>query len=156
VFGKTVSARLQALITRRVEMQDVGEDPLDQLLEAKPRDVSDWLAARATLADGAPKLLPVADGDVATAVLAEAEARAGAWLLRSGRKTRSAWDVLRVGLLLELCAEPVTSVASRVGRSHTSARRTYAAHAAFLRADPIYRARAGELGCEIVRRCHAE
>ncbi|MFT5478738.1 MAG: hypothetical protein ACI8Y8_004107, partial [Planctomycetota bacterium] len=135
------------LVERRIAASDRTRnvDPLDHLVQAAPERVLRWLRAKARLADGSWPGVPVCDpGSVAHAVKIGRE-RAPGWLVRPSQKARDAWDVLEIGLLRDLAGATYQEIGTRTGSSAETAARIYRQHAALMRTDDEYAARAGEV-----------
>jgi REP element-mobilizing transposase RayT len=137
VFGGLLSPRVQRLVERRLEARQVGEDPLDELLEAAPRDVLAWMRRKAALADGTGVGLPVADPEDVADVLA-----------RVGREQASIQAQL--ALLRELCALTFAEAGARVGVTESAAWKLYSRHRQRLEADAGYAERVATLATQVL------
>ncbi len=73
--------------------------PLDMLVGGAPSVVLAWLKRKSELADNTQPGLPIATPEVLFGILALAETRGPPLILKPGRKARSSWPILKVGLL---------------------------------------------------------
>jgi hypothetical protein len=114
------------------------EDPLDDLIDAAPEAVLDWMRRKAALADGTRPALAVLDPVRLDAALEGLPERGEAWRLHR----RDGWAVLRVGLARQLCGLRLDELAERAGCSRSAAGDTARLHGRLLQADEEYARRA--------------
>ncbi len=153
-FGPRGTPTASALIERRLEHAGRCEDPLDQLVNAAPRRVLEWMRRKARLADGTTIGVPVCDEETVCLVVQQARARSGEWSVRPGRRAVDAWPTVQVGLLRELCGSTLRQAGARTQRPASGACILDERHRRLVQDDESYAARAAELAREALIRCH--
>jgi hypothetical protein len=154
VFGDPLSPGLARVIERRIEQVGRGRDPLDDLIEAAPERVLQWMRRKAALADGTGIGWPVCDPeDLSAGIAVERSARAN-WRLRISRSSSDAWQLVEIALLRELCGSSWPSIGARVGLSAEGAARCYRRHALALETDGEYAAGAARVAATAIERCY--
>lgn len=138
VFGG-LSMSLARVVEARLRSQ-AREDPLDDLIRAAPDSVAEWMGRKARLADGSKPGLPVvAPEAVEEAVQGLEGSVEEAWKI--GR--RSAWLVLRVGLMRQLGGLSLEAIGDRVGLARSGVGNITGLHLRLLESDTTYSQRAG-------------
>jgi REP element-mobilizing transposase RayT len=127
-FGEALSPALHRVVMRRLEGRGQGVDPLDDLLDATPEAVLEWMRRKAQLADGTSIGLPMCDTEHASEMLQSQRERQGAWSIAVSRKSTDAWRLVKVALLRDLCAARWSEVAARVAMTPEGARECYRRH----------------------------
>lgn len=153
-FGKPLSPRLVRLIEKRMSLSNDSDDPLDDLLGAAPQRVAEWMRRKAALADGTEVGMPVCDVDDVDEVLRAAELMEGRWNLTGTVKPQSAWPIVHVALLRELCGSTLHDAATRTGTTVNGAWKRYARHKSCVDEGGEYALRAAELACRAMQACH--
>jgi len=153
-FGEPLSPGLRRLVERRTTFPENAVDPLDELIHAAPPGVLDWMRRKAALADGTKVGYPVSDPEELDGFVALAASARGDWHIKQSRKSLSAWPIVRVGLLRDLCASTLEDAASRTGMSCNAAWRAHRRHRDLLTNDPEYSRLVAELATSVLRRCH--
>lgn len=132
-FGR-LPAALAAIVEARWSSR-VLEDPLDDLVDAAPPVVLDWMRRKARLADGVPVGLPLVDPDSLERAVFEISSESEAdW--RIGR--RAGWTVVRAGLALQLCGSSLAETAERLTLSKSTVDVLIRQHALSLLTDEEY------------------
>lgn len=153
-FGSRGTPAALRLIERRLARAGGRADPLDELLNAAPGRVLEWMRRNARLADGTMIGVPVCDEETVCLVVEQARARCGEWSARPGRRAVDAWPTLKVGLLRELCGSTLQQAGARTQRPATGAWILDERHRRLVLEDEAYAARAAELAREALIRCH--
>jgi REP element-mobilizing transposase RayT len=154
VFGEIPPEGVGRLLDRRIEMQGQGMDVLDDLIDAAPERVLEWMRRKAQLADGTRVGLPVCDPEAVAAIVAEARGSEGDWRVAEPGATSDVWAAVEVGLLRDLCGATLAEAAQRTGTSISSAHRREARHRLALSESEFYATRASTLASRALERCH--
>jgi REP element-mobilizing transposase RayT len=154
VFGAPLAEGLRRLVERRIELQSLGIDPLDDLLGAAPFQVLEWMRRKAKLADGTEVGLPVCDGADVSAIVADERARRGDWKLGGRGPKSDAWRIAEVALLRDLCGATLAEAGERTGTTISGAASREARHRRALEEDAQYAALVSELAARSMERCH--
>lgn len=154
VFGTGMPKDRVEWMEQRIRAGNRGPDPLDDLIRRAPAQVRQWLADRASLADGTRAVVPVVPPSGVLRVLREAESGRPRWEVRLHRKARSGWAVARIALLRDLAGETFCAIALRTKGSPSATRAAYTDHRELLRASPEYAEQVGHLAHAAVQRCH--
>jgi hypothetical protein len=117
------------VLARRVLLGDRYPDSFPDLIEAAPHSVRQWLVERAKLADGMRPGLPVADADSILDAVKRAFSLDPRWRLGGPKCLYPAADVMCAGLLRQVCAETLETIARRLARSVAVVRRMLGVHA---------------------------
>lgn len=149
-FGTPPSARLQALVERRVALRRPGEDPLGELLDAAEEGVLAWMGRKAALADGVGVGTPVCSPEVVMTEIAKRRTENPDWCLHLGRKRTPAWAQLEVALLRDLAGLTWEVIGARVGVGPNGCWRMYRRHRVSMVNHSGYAGLAAELGREVV------
>jgi REP element-mobilizing transposase RayT len=143
VFGGVSGADLAA-VTELVEARmtaRIRSQSREQLLEAIPAHVQQWMKWKIRLADGMDIGLPICTpGTLRRALEGDREQR-GAWMVEDGRRTWRGMEIARFGLLHELCRRSWQEVAKLESVSAARAHRLGQVHRRLLREQPDYAAR---------------
>ena len=153
-FGGAPSERVWRLIERRMSLSNDEHDPLDELLAAAPWRVLEWMRRKAALADGTEIGMPVCDADDVREIVEEARRIRGEWWSAGSGKPVSAWSVIEVALLRDLCGTTLAEAGQLTGTSANGVWRRYARHQRCLTADGEYAEQAAELAALALARCH--
>jgi REP element-mobilizing transposase RayT len=157
VFPALTGGHMRTVVERRLAQPARTLGPTDDLLDAAPAHVRQWLERRAMSADG----LAAGPALAAPAAILQAlrdERRAdGDWLLpprgpsRSGPR-RDGWRVLAAGLLRTSAGMALAEVAESLGISVSGAHQLARQHGELLLQRPEYAARAQRLLSSALRR----
>lgn len=122
-------------IERRMERGMVpGEDDFEHLLEAATPKIRDWAVRKAQLADGTRPGVPIVPVDLAASSITQRAIPLRAALpsrLRRGR--REPLDLLRAGILRDLCGLAFHEIAALLGKSRSSVADAVRTHHALVR-----------------------
>jgi len=130
-LARVIEARLKSRAT---------EDPLDNLLNAAPSTVLEWMKRKAKLADGTLPGLPVlAWNSIHDAVRTLAMGTDPSWKI--GR--RSGWVVLRVGLARQFCGLGMEEIGGLEGVSPSGVGKLARLHSKLILSDDQYAHRSG-------------
>ncbi|HVS18730.1 MAG TPA: transposase [Planctomycetota bacterium] len=150
VFGRRPSPGQRWLVERRLDCCAGPDDPLDNLVEASPTRVREWMCRKAALADGTRAGIPLVDPMGVEACLAiEAQVR-GPWTIELGRNLNDAWLLARIGLLRDLCGTTLEETALRCGRSHQYIAKLHGRHRQMLQQDAAYADRLAHLAAALL------
>jgi len=127
-FSAGCSGELSRIIERRLRADDELADPLDELLGAATEQVIEWMRRKAALADGTAPGLVVASPETVQEVVGRRAAMRGAFSVSPCGRQRSAWHLLRAGLLRHLAGVSVMQVAAILGRPRSTMSLWLAAH----------------------------
>lgn len=150
-FGGFATPALERIVQRRLELPPDADDPLDELLDAAPERVADWMRRKALLADGTEVGLPICDAEDVARVVKLARASRGEWSVRRSQKPIDAWPQVQVALARDLCAATFAEAGTRVGMTEGGACKLYRRHRECLLASEEYAERAAELVSAVVR-----
>jgi hypothetical protein len=152
LFRRPQTASERAWIEDRVLRGDRHEDAFSNLIDAAPEVVRQRLVERARIADGMRPGVPILDVDTLLAAIGFEQSRRPTWLIGDGKRRRSAWDVIQVGLLRTLCEVPFRAIAELAAVPISTAQTRCAAHACLLQSDAEYE----EVVTQVVRRALQE
>jgi len=144
--GELVEARLE---------RPSGPDPLDDLVLDAPSDVQAWMQRKAALADGRRVALPVCGRVALRRSLEHDRDVHGVWMVEDGRRTWRGAELVRYGLLHDLCGLAWTEIARSEDTSPSRAQRLGAAHRRLMTQHDEYARRASELAHAAIQRCLA-
>jgi REP element-mobilizing transposase RayT len=153
-FGDPISPSLARVIERRIESGARSPDPLDDLLDATPERVLDWMRRKVALADGTCLGLPVCDPADIVEVLAAERALRPDWRLPPLSARCGVWQILEVALLRELCGASLAEIGLHIDLSDQGALRAYRHHVRALSELPEYAEVAGRLAALAIARCY--
>jgi hypothetical protein len=142
------------LLEKRIESSRDALDPLDDLLNAAPEVVLEWMRRKAALADGTTVDLPVCDEDDVDDVLVQAMLVEGEWSVSHLRKSTNAWPQVRLALLRDLSGASLASAGHRSGMSINGASVTYSRHRHCMLECPEYAGRVAKLAERALAACH--
>ena len=117
VFGHP-SRELAEVIESRT-CHPAGEDPIEELLAAGPRELQNWMVRKARMADGTDPLLPVVSLSRLEKEIEMASRRS--WRLSFGGRPRDAWPVILAGLGRDYCGAGLAHLGKATGLSVTTA-----------------------------------
>ena len=106
IFGtgsKSDPNSLDELVEERLRSRS-ELDPLDDLIGAKPAEVRDWLARKATLADGVRIGLPLCSLGVLMRIADADFEEFGPWYIEDRKDVLRGHEVARIALLRDLCS----------------------------------------------------
>ena len=144
----------QEVVERRLMAPHAEEDPLDMLVGGAPSVVLAWLKRKSELADNTSPGLPVATPRVLIEILESAECEGPAMTLKPGRKSFSAWPVLRVGLLRAACGSSFSEISMHMGTSLSTAHQRSKEHLRQMQSCDEYSAVAAKVLSEALARVH--
>ncbi len=154
LFASPLSPALVRVIERRIQSGVRGPDPLDDLIDAAPEQVRDWMRRKTVLADGTSIDLPVCDAQDTRGLIAERRAQRSEWRLSLRRQSCDAWQLLEVALLRGLCGLGWAETSSQLGVSDQVAMRMHRDHGRLLNLDTEYADAASRLASEAIVRCY--
>ncbi len=154
LFAGPLSPALVRVIERRIETGVRGPDPLDDLIDAAPEQVLDWMRRKAALADGTNLDLPVCDAHDVRGLIAERRVERSEWRLTLRHHSFDAWQLLEVALLRGLCGLAWTEIGSQVEISDRVAMRGQREHERLLNLDAECADAASRLASEAIARCY--
>jgi len=138
-FPAKNAARLKDLVERRLRYAGEDEDPTDDLWDAAPERIREWMRKRSWNADRSDPGVPIVAPQDVLAVVAAARARRPDWELRRRRARHPAWLPATVALLRDVAGATFTECAALLDlSSRAHLRREYEAHATALSSDPGY------------------
>jgi REP element-mobilizing transposase RayT len=143
VFGPTLLSAERGLVNARIKSPATEEDELDDLVKAAPPRVRAWMVRKAALADQTKPGLPYVDARVILDHTHAAQRAEPNWTCIPGkRQPRSAWPILRVGLLRDLAGQTHQQVAQALDLSQSSSQTRAKQHRQLVQEDAVYRRRA--------------
>lgn len=147
IFGREELAPLRQVVQQRIG-RSWSVDPLDDLVQAAPAKILDWLRQRANLADGTRPGQPVADAATVEAVLSQAACHGGGSL--PGALDQDPWRILRVALIRQLCSLTQQAIADRIGCSITQINALLQRHRKRISSDTEYGRQATEHAVDVL------
>lgn len=147
-FGVRVPSVLHRLVGARIVHGSL-EDPLDEILGARPEQVAEWMRRKALLADGTRPGLPVSD--LAT-VERSIEASLDASKRAGERIADNEWRAMTAGLAQALTSCTQAQIAASLDCSPSWAGELIRAHRRRIVVDASYAARAAEIARGITAR----
>ena len=154
LFGGVQPDGARRLVERRIELQGPAQDMLDDLIEAAPARVLDWMRRKSLLADGTDVGLPVCDPADVMAVVEAARAEGCGEVCAETTPQGDPWTAIQVGLLRDLCGVTVAEIAQRTASSASGASRSYARHQRCMSDDEHYALQAAGLAKRALDRSH--
>ncbi len=161
-FRPGLSECMRRLVTRRLASPRRVIDKLDLLVDAAPPALRQWFVERARLADGGVTLQAMATPEMVEAAMADAAHACPRlptiWLVRRAPNARpvSGWDVVRAGLLRDLCGLGWSELRLRLGLESAALQRRLELHRDCLLVDPLYLERCAALAAGVFARVSAE
>jgi len=128
-------------------------DPIDELFQAKPAKVSQWMLRRVDREEERRRFLPACDAGSILRVVDAVRTRYGPWTVRPHKRARDAWDLAVAGLLRDIAALTWNAMARAAGGQRTNICGRYLLHRRLMLTDPQYVARVGVLGSRALAQC---
>ena len=122
VFGGAASEPGRALVARRIAKGGSRIDPLDELLEAAPVAVLDWMNRKAKLADGTQTGVAVCDAGALQSTIHQRRSLRP-WILLARGQAFDAWNQIETGLLRDLCGLTLREISLSTGRAESTVAR---------------------------------
>ena len=149
-FAAPIDAQFVGLVERLIAAPASAADPLDDLLDAAPARVRDWMARKAELADGTAPGLPVCDEISVVRCLAPVSSLD----ISTAKQAVPGTVQIEVGLMRDLCGTTYGDIGRRVGVTPGGARNIYARHRDRLRDDANYASQVAEIAANALRLGH--
>jgi REP element-mobilizing transposase RayT len=143
-FGTGKAPETAELVAARIASTAVN-DPLDDLIGAAPARVREWMRRKARLADGCRIGLPVCSARAVRTALSVYVRRQRPWIVEDGGSIRHGPELLRPGLLRDLCGLSWHGISSVEGRTEPVLRRRVGHHRRLLLTNADYARRAAEV-----------
>ncbi len=131
------------LVERRMKHPRVAEDALDQLFDAPPPYLAQWMSRRIEGAGGASPWTPVAAPRAILEAVHELERTLGAYAVRAGRKHHDGWDLMAAGLLRSLACLTTDASGKHLACHGATASRRIKLHETLMLENANYAKRAG-------------
>ena len=152
-FSKGVPEARIRWIEEQIRTGTLDTPVVDRFLRNVPGRVLRQLRARARLADGHDRPTMVVDPQTLEEVI-DREQKGGPLLVPSGRAARNGWEVLRAGLLRDLCGLAFAEIAGRMQRPRTSTYRLYELHQRVVQPSGAYADAVERVASRALRACH--
>lgn len=151
VFGRAASEPGRALVARRLARGASRIDPLDELLEAAPVAVLDWMNRKARLADGTQTGIAVCDAGALQSTIQQRRS-VRPWILLARGQAFDAWNQIETGLLRDLCGLTLREISLSTGRAESTVARLCERHRHRLAEDSEYADRVSNIASASLRK----
>jgi len=154
IFGNPPSEGASSLIEDRLQRPS-GQDDLDDLIQATPPRIQQWLVQRSRLDSDSNTSLPVCSVDSVRRAVSRGESSVGDWVVKLHRRRRDAWKVAEAGLLRDLAGLSWQQMARATGLSPSTCARYTELHTERLQEDAEYAERTSTLAGQALSNCFA-
>ena len=149
VYGHPLTDVERHLVEARIRAPAALEDELDDLVAAAPAAVRAWMERKVRLADQTKPGVSYVDGATVLRRIAAAEAEQGEWrCVPARRQRRSAWPIVRAGLLRHLAGMTFQDIATWMDLPQSAAQRRVRQHDRLTLEDPRYAEGASRLATD--------
>ena len=139
VFGPMLMDAERALVVSRIQGPAILEDELDDLLAHASTSVLKWMKRKAKLADQTKPGQVYVDARTVLAQIEQAQSdRPKLECVPEKLRRRSAWPIVRVGLLRDLTGSTFQQIAAALDMSQGSAQVRTKQHRRLVERDPAY------------------